>query len=100
MGSIPALAVRSLTGWVGVSIINDLLRLKSWSRSVSCVAAPKMPDVSLGAPPRYSLVGDEDVKKNNQQNEPSKLHLMPGERCPLMFSAVLANGSFFYLSRL
>ena len=61
MGSIPALAVRSLTGWVGVSIINDLLRLKSWSRSVSCVAAPKMPDVSLGAPPRYSLVGDEDV---------------------------------------
>ena len=29
----------------------------------------KMSDVSLGTPPRYSLVVDEDVKRTNQLNK-------------------------------
>ena len=37
-------------------------------RPVSCVAARKIADVSLGTHPRYSLVVDENVKKpNNKQ---------------------------------
>ena len=47
---------------------SDRLRQKSWSaRSVSCVAARTMSDVSLGTRPRYSLVAAEDVKKSSKQ---------------------------------
>ena len=58
-----------VTGFVGVC---DRLKQKSWSPlSVSCVAARKdCQTLCLGAPPRYSLVVDEDVKKpTNQTNK-------------------------------
>ena len=46
----------------------DQLRQKSWSpRSVSCLAALKLSNFSLGTCPQYSLNVDEDVKKPNKQ---------------------------------
>ena len=51
LGSIPAVATHSLL--VGlVSVLCDRLRQKSWSpRSVSCVTAHKLSEVSLKAYP-------------------------------------------------
>ena len=67
LGSIPAVAARSLLVCVSLmrpAEIEAMACLPSLSRVGQYI---KLSDVSLGTPPRYNLVVDEDVKKPTKQ---------------------------------
>ena len=63
-GSIPAVAARSPTGWVGVSIM--LPAETEVMVSQLCLMCGSTLNC-LGARPRYNLVVDEDIKKPTNQ---------------------------------